>query len=355
MVYKNRQNLNDQFVIITTYEDSLTIQESINFKRLEKIFYVEFLLIDGLIDTSNSHAAMSECYSLAMQRECVTSFQTYFVFLTPDSFWSDGAFARLLELASQGVQVVASIGFRVNAESMSLILEEHIKQSPTNYAIPYGCLIKLVIENIHQLSSAHNWLSKNSFLNVWPSHIYWIDKRQSILIAHCFHLHPLMVLAPDKNTKIGTTIDGEFLDNLNYPLSGYYVVQKEFFGVELSPAARSWGQPLASPSIYAVLKFAKSHANKRHWFFFEKRIVLSPGSDDAIAPELLNLAACIVGKIKKEERRLLFLRAVETSFPGRLLSKMKFHYFRITYGIKSAFERFKILLKALLFRRQLND
>lgn len=289
----------DRFVIVTTWEDAQTIRGSSNYERLGELVRVEFILIDGLVDTGNSHAAMSECYAMAMRHEGVIPGETYFVFLTPDSFWSDGTFQRLIDLAAQGFQVVMAAGLRVQSEAMSLMLREEINKSPDNPTIPLARLVRMILGNIHQLSSAHNWLSKSGFLNVWPSHIYWINERDQQLIAHCFHLHPLMVLAPNANAAIGTTIDGEFLDNLRYPLDRYYVSQGEFIGVELSPAERNWGQPLGAPLLHQVIRFSLFHANSRHWHFFDKRIILNGDPTKPIAPGLEKFIDTIVGKIQR--------------------------------------------------------
>jgi hypothetical protein len=298
----------DQFVILTRWDDLLVIQESSSYKRLEKLIQVELILTEGLVDVSNSHATMSECYTMAMRRESVVRGETYFVFLTPDSFWPDGTFRRLAELADQNIQVVMAGGLRVNAEPMSRILKERIEQSPDNPTIPKKELVRLALANFHQQSSSLNWLSKSGFLNVWPSHIYWVNERDQQLIAHCFHLHPLMVLSPKTKIAIGTTIDGEFLDNLHYPLDRYYVDQGEIFAIELSPADRSWGQPLGAPSFIQTVKFSLFYANRRHWHFFGKRIIMNGCPGKPMNPAIEMLASKIVSKIKRYQALAMIIQ-----------------------------------------------
>lgn len=289
----------DQFVIVTTWADSLAIEDSASFARLKKMIPVEIVLVDGFVDLSNSHKAMSECYAMAMCREAVVPGETGFLFLTPDSFWPDGTFRRLIELADKGFKVVMAAGLRVNSEPMAAILKERIARSPDNPAIPLTELIRLVLANIHQLSSALNLLSKG-FLNVWPSHMYWINERDQQVIAHCFHLHPLLVVAPKRDASVGTTIDGEFLNNLPYPLNRYHVIQ-EYSGVELSPSERDWGQPLGTPSLIQMVRFSLLHANSRHWHFFGKRIVLNGSPEIPINSALEGLADKFVRRIQKNQ------------------------------------------------------
>jgi hypothetical protein len=300
----------DQFVIMTTWEDYLAIQDSVSFDRLKKIIPVEFVLVDGLVDLGNSHKAMSECYAMAMRREEVVPGETSFVFLTPDSFWPDGTFKRLVELADQNFKVVMAGGLRVNSESMSAILRERIARSPDNSTILLPELIRLAFANIHQLSTAFNMLSKTGFLNMWPSHMYWINERDQQFVAHCFHLHPLLVLAPKSETDIGTTIDGEFLNNLHYSLDCYHVIQEEFVAIELTPAERNWGQRLTPPSLIQMIRFSLLHANSRHWHFFGKRIVLNGSPGMPINPAIAGLADKVVKRIEKNKQLALIIQSL---------------------------------------------
>ena len=300
----------DQVVIMTTWEDHLAIQASASFARLKEMIPVEFVLADGLVDLGNPHGAMSDCYAMAMRRDAVVPGETCFLFLTPDSFWPDGTFRRLAELADQGFGVVMAGGLRVNAEPVAAILREHIAQSPGNPAMPLVDLIRLALANVHQLSTAFNLLSKTGFLNIWPSHMYWINERDQQWAAHCFHLHPLLVLAPKKETAIGTTIDGEFLNNLHYPLDRYHVLQKDFVAIELTATDRDWGQSLGPPSMIQIVRFSLLHANSRHWHFFGKRIVLNGSPDKPIDPLIEILVDKTVRRIQRNRNLAMVIQAL---------------------------------------------
>ena len=315
----------DKFVIVTTYKDYFDMKKTVSFSRLEGLIQVEVILIDGLIDKKNSHKAMSECYALAMHREGVIPGETCFIFLTPDSFWPNGTFRRLLELVDSDFKVVMAAGVRINLESTAEILKERIAQLSENQAISMTEFNCLIFENIHQLSKAHNIISGDGFLNNWPSHIYWIDDRNKQLIAHCFHLHPLLVVAPKSTTLIQNTIDGDFLENLKYPLSKYYIMQ-DCVGIELSPSQRNWGQPLSSPEPGKILDFTKYHVNSRHWHFFSKRIVLSTNLSESITPTLEILINSFVKSIEKSKWQSLLIRKLRINkirFIFSIISKSK--------------------------------
>ena len=263
------------FVICTTIKDSEYLAKHPSILLLSEYIEVEFKLIDGLIsDLSLSHKAMSECYSLAINSPKIIPGETYFIFLTPDSFWSNNTFLSLKNIANDGYDVAMAIGIRTILESMEPKLKSIIDKRHNDSDTTTENLVMLVLENIHQMSSAHEWRLGKSFLNIWPSHIYWISNNS--LVARCFHLHPLMVKSKKIQIKIGDTIDGKFLSNLGYPFSKYYVAKgsDDFFGIELSPQQRSWNQNLYDPTIWSVIKFGVIHASKFHWYLFKHTIFL---------------------------------------------------------------------------------
>ena len=302
------QNENDQFVIVTTWLDHLAITNSLSYKRLLNFVRVEFLLVDGIVDISKSHAAMSECYAMAMRRDCVVPGVTYYIFLTPDSFWPDGTFRELVALSQQNIAVAMAGGLRLKSESMTKSLKTRILEAPENPVIPYPALVQLALRNLHQLSDAFNLLSRKGFLTVWPSHMYWVSDQDYQLIAHCFHLHPLMVLAPKSQIKIGTTIDGEFMDNLPYGIDRYQVLNGNFVAFELTPADRDWGQPLEPCSLGCLIRFGIEHANRRHWYFFSHRIVVNGNPEKPVNPIIDQLVNNTVNAILKKKWLAIILR-----------------------------------------------
>ncbi len=331
----------NRFVIATTWNDHLAIRSSPSYRRLTQLIEVEFIHIDAQVDLANTHAAMSECYAMAMRSSSVIPGKTCFVFLTPDSFWTDGTFRRLGELADSGFKVVMAAGLRANREPMSEILAERIERFPDNPAIPVAELISLALANLHQMSRAHNVLNSFGFLNQHPSHLYWINEPDQQLIAHCFHLHPLLVLAPESEVAIGTTIDGEFLNNLPYPLDDYHVSQNEFFAIELSPTASEWGVPLGPPSLARIVDFSLNHANNSHWHFFGKRIVLNGSPEKSVDPQLVQLIDKTVGLIQQNWARELQSRKTLMGVVQEARRKVLRYALRFAYRIYVVLQRLK--------------
>lgn len=285
-------------VILTTWQDHLRIEIAPSYARLKSFINVEFLLIDGLVDTTFPHAAMSQCYDMAIRHKDVVKHQTAFVFLTPDSFWPDGTFRELKQLAAKGFKVVMAGGLRVNSEPMSNFLKQHIAGHQDNPSLSTPDIMRAALANIHQLSTAFNLLARSGFLNIWPSHMYWIKEQTNQFLAHCFHLHPLMVMS-STHAAIGNTIDGDFLENLSYSIKKYHVLQEDYLAIELTPSSRDWGQPLSPPSLPSIIWFSLLHANSRHWHFFGKRIAVNGSPATPMDPLLTSLADETVRRIQR--------------------------------------------------------
>ena len=331
----------NRFVIATTWNDHLAIRNSSHYEKLAQLIEVEFIHIDALIDLANAHAAMSECYAMALRSPSVVPGKTCFVFLTPDSFWTEGTFRRLGEVADSGFKVVMAAGIRTNRERMSEILADRIGHFPGNPALQTEELVRIALANLHQMSKAHNVLNSRGFLNSWPSHLYWIGEGDMKLIAHCFHLHPLMVLAPESEIAIGSTIDGEFLDNLPYPLDDYHVFQSDFFAIELSPADSTWEKPLGPPSLAAICDFSMAFAHSRHWHFFGKRIVLNGSPEKPADPQLVRLVDKTISLILQNRTLQLQSRKSLTFAVRESSRRMLRHALRFAYRIHVALRRLK--------------
>ena len=314
----------DRFVIATTSADAEFMRDAPAFRRLESVIAVEFVTIDGRVEFNNSYVAMSACYAMVVNDAPVVPGSTCFVFLTPDSFWSDGTFARLRSLADNGVNVVATAGLRVNLETVSEQLKTWIAANPENTAIVRSDLIDLVLDNLHQISRANDWMEPNSFNNKWPSHLYWVDRVRHQLIGHCFHLHPLLVRAGRPDCRISDTIDGQYLANLGYSIDTYHVNRGEFVGVELSPTNRKPFGDLGSPSIQRVADFARLHCNDMHRHFFKQRIVLKH-DDEELSSELEEMAIEVSEAVMAASSRpaASLLKASAADFLRRVLRRLR--------------------------------
>lgn len=332
----------DKFIIVTTWHDRSVIMSSLAYHRLKNIMPVEFHLIDGLADLKDSYNTMSYCYASAMKNPDVIQDETYFVFLTPDSFWSEGMFARLKELRDDNYKVAIAIGIRMSLEPLLPIYRDLISQQKDGRIhLPYSVLIEHLIKYAHPTTSSSDLLSNEGFPNQWPSNLYWINSEEKQMIVHGFHLHPLMVKAPAKNIKMGDTVDGKFLKNLNYALSDYYIFQNQHFGLELTSISRKWDVPLESPSISKIIDFSYLHASHVHFHFFKHRLVFGERLD--VDPVLNRLITETVDKIVAARSKRVYVftslikRAVKSECKRLLLMPIQlFMYMKSRLIIKKS-------------------
>lgn len=256
---------NFKLILSTTYEDSIEIKKS--FISYANIFSIEYYLIDGYIDTNNPHKVMTECYIREFSKRSENKKTNIFLFLTPDSIWSAGTFESIFSLVeTHGAKVVVAPGFRVNKEASYLL------RSFNDQFIDKKNLANFVMKNLHQLSLSHVFNSRK-FINSACSHIYFLG--HSYLIARCFHLHPILVVADKKyNLKLNSTIDGDMFKSLKIPLKRYYVSNGDFFAVEFTEKTKKWWGATGYPRLKSMIRFAIFNVNKYHLHFFSQSIVI---------------------------------------------------------------------------------
>ena len=268
--FSNRED--GGFIILTDYRSQVQLVESSSFKRLQELIDVKIVLIDGRVDFSSSHKAMTDCYILGIGDVWVKPNFTNLIFLTPDSFWSDGSFRNLVSAADDGKKCVVVIGLRTKLEVMREYLGEAIAAQPENPAISNRELVSRSLKNLHGMAKTHNWLS-DSFNNAWPSNIYWLVD-DDLMIAHAYHMHPLMVRAPARRLAITDSIDGAFISGQSFKDGECMVVTDSDFilGIEMTKDSREWGSTLSRPSERALKQFARYFASPMHTSFFFNRI-----------------------------------------------------------------------------------
>ena len=328
--------------VIAPYEDFLEISSSPAGRGLADLVPVTYEILDGLVDLSTPHEAMSKCYKLSMTSQDVVPGYTFFAFLSPDSFWSDGSFQRAEQLCNSDCDGILVCGLRtnyaINEPLLKIISENHGKA-----AIDARDLVSLSLRHLHPMAKAHNWLSE-SFLNDWPSNIYWKTDDKS-MIAHCFHLHPLLVRSPKRKSQFSSTVDDDMIRKFGYSVERIRVVTNsdEMFGVEISPSDRSWGRQLGRPDLRRVQKFSYFHADSVHWNNFRHMIVMKGRGFKAIPSEVSRNIDRVVSKILRRRKFVLvFQRIVPAGifpFLNRLFSTARYLLRRLLRALRKSLKR----------------
>lgn len=297
------------FIILTDYRSQAQLIQSANFKRLKELVQVKTVLIDGRVNFSSSHKAMTDCYILGIGDSWVKPKSTYLIFLTPDSFWSDGSFANLVSAADAGKKCVVVIGLRTNLESMREYIRKAIDAEPENPAISNRELVSKSLKHLHGMARTHNWLSSN-FNNSWPSNIYWLVN-DHLMLAHAYHMHPLMVRAPARRLSITDSIDGAFISRQSFKEGECMIVTDSDFilGIEMTKTNREWGSSLGRPSLWALQQFATYFASPMHVSFFFNRIYFKGiHAPDSVPPEVQENVDSVISTMDSFYRARPFMR-----------------------------------------------
>ncbi len=302
-----------EFRILTTYCDARAIAKAPIFSDLRKTLDVGFILLDGLIDLSNFYEAMPDCYKIGMRD---ASGEAYFVFLTADAFWSNGTICALRQRIAEGYYAVMVLALRVErSKFMDGVSRLMADPGRGLKGISTDELLGIALNNLHPIAETLNVVG-SSFADQWPSHLYWIEVGQR-LVAHGFHLHPLMVKHPARASALHFKgrIDTGFLESLRYPFDKFHVVRdsSEILGIDLTPEDRACSRT-ASRAYYAQIgRWAMIHANKYHWHFFQYPVVFSAsGSEyDAMSvydPILEEHRSLLVSRIMRYRTSAWFVR-----------------------------------------------
>jgi hypothetical protein len=235
----------------------------------------DFLLIDDLLAVSNeSYLNMSAAFRRGMESSWTEPGHTCFIFLTPDSVWSDGSFRMIETLLDRDYKAAMVIGFRTEMEKMRPFLEERIAANPENPVIANRTLASKTIEALHPMMKIMEWTSPG-FTNTWPQHVYWHTGEDSIAL-HSFMPHPFFILSPKRAVPFTKAMDIDYLSKLGYPKSSIHIATNSdiITVVELTPGNRDWGQPLAPARVKSLLRFGFFQADHFHWHYFGHRFML---------------------------------------------------------------------------------
>ncbi len=210
------RDADDVYAIYTTREAAETIRASRVFTLLAEQVRVEFTLIDDLFAGGRpKHTVLTEVHKRAIAAACTSG--AAMVFLCPDAIWSDGSFARLIELAGRGVRAVMMPGIRLCAETFLPALHQRFDTGTGGaITVPPRPLTSVALGHLHQITSTLFWDAP--LLNPHMSHLYFPVQGEGRtgdvsggMVARCFHLHPFMVLPQRSETRFNSTIDGDFV------------------------------------------------------------------------------------------------------------------------------------------------
>jgi hypothetical protein len=208
---------NCTYHLFTTSADAEVMGRARAYQSLCMLMPTRIELIDDLY-LGHAYAAMTECHNrgLALGRgqDCP------FVFLSPDSLWADGSFRAMRRLIESGKRAVLMAGPRVVAEEVLPILSHKVSVSDSSIRLTGRESASLLMRHMHHSTRAylqHDGGSRGA------GHYCWEVGTEGMLIR-ATHLHPVAVRPVERNMRLITNLDGDFVGSCCPDVSQVHVV-----------------------------------------------------------------------------------------------------------------------------------
>jgi hypothetical protein len=269
-----------RFFLHTRPEDEARLANAPCIQRLAKYMPVEIRLISGSI--VNPYITMSNCHREIMRLAAAQDIPA--VFPSPDHVWGDGSMIRMERLAEAGKTAIHLVGVRLDRDSFVKSLDKW-RSADGTLAIPPRALVQLGLAHRHRIAQLHFWESADADdARLNPSNLFWLVGDDG-LVAHCFHLHPLMVHAEVRDIVFSGTIDDDLVSRACPNFSRQYVVldSDEILNFEISGPEQAIPAPCPKGSIEGVVQWAIFQTNPLHRHLFQQCIKLH--STDLSDPE----------------------------------------------------------------------
>jgi hypothetical protein len=254
--------------VFTTSADAAEMRRAPTFERLCRLVPTFFENIDGVY-RGHAYAAMTECHNrgLALGRgaNCV------FVFLSPDSLWSDGSFRAMHALIAAGKRAIVMAGPRVTAEEVLPQVGERFASHDASIRLTGRELADACVRFIHPSARAYLWEQGSSR---GAGHYCWKVGNHGILIR-ATHLHPVAVRPTKPQTRLLANLDGDFVSRCCPDVSQIHVVtdSDEMCALEFSDADYLEGYYRDTPlSRDEHLAFLERNTDDHHRDYLRCRI-----------------------------------------------------------------------------------
>jgi hypothetical protein len=224
-------------------------------------------------ESANQYVAQSEAYRRGIAFANIEN--AAIIFLNADVVIANGGISFLQTKLEEGKQAVFALGYRVNREDMYGELEQYKDVLHCRLNITSRELVKISLTHLHAISKAHIY-DGGEEEGFHPAGLFW-QPHQNLLIAHCFHLHPVIILPEKKNVSFSTRIDQDLIDSACIEPNKIYIVRDsdEFCAIELSPTDRritTNSRTTANPNDIA--RWAHFNATTHHREFFRAQILI---------------------------------------------------------------------------------
>ncbi|MEI6242215.1 MAG: hypothetical protein WCP39_02280 [Chlamydiota bacterium] len=249
--------------IFTTNTGKIEIENNCFFSELKTsgivIEFIEMAEEKG----ENKYRRMSKCHDQAL--EYAYNRKAGFFLLSPDTIFSNDAFANVLSLVESGKRAVFVASIRLCKESF--VKEWKFFDVAT---MTSRDLVGLALQHLHPVTKSLFW-GKN-FLNTNPSHLYWKLGQDGILVRG-FNLHPFFLWPRKPCSAIHTTIDGEFVDQFEQNMDEVVVIE-DSDEIAMFEVSRSFTFEVKKKSVKQLVDWASLYTGAVHRKFFQVPIYI---------------------------------------------------------------------------------
>ena len=262
---------NCRYFIYTRREDAETIRASAIFKELDATVPVTFELIPDQIGVV--HNLMTDCFRRGIAAAEKTDAAA--LLMTPDLVFADGSFRTIKRLSEEGRDVIFVPSIRTVKNSADAALHKSFK-SGNVISVPPRQLMQVALDNLHPLAHSAWWEEGDGGLI--PATIYWRVDNEGI-VAHCFHLHPILVHAQHKDVTFFGTVDDDYIMAACPDATRDALVtdSDDVFAIDLSDPWRYFEMRFAKGSVRDTVRWAEQFANPRHHNLFASTIRMHVG------------------------------------------------------------------------------
>jgi hypothetical protein len=268
-----------RFRIGTTRDDYKLLAVHPAFQRLGQLMPVDIDFIDETRGF-NSYERMTYIHNRAIaaysDREVALSF------INSDTVFGSVSLRRAADQLDKGARAVMGLGLRTD-EGIAAHHLDRIRTVMGAMPVANRELARIALQSLHQLSMGHFWTQKGSEED---AHYYRLIS-DDLLLAKCFHLHPIMLrLQPGNPRFVDTSVDHDIVRLLVPDARDVYVAtdSDEIFAIELSPVDHRTALR-RMPSMQRSLEWAAAWTSSFHRIYAERCIMVHANDIDANARE----------------------------------------------------------------------
>ena len=267
------------YKIYTRSQDAEVIAADPLFNELTVLMPTELIALDHLFDNAaagnagNALLTMTAAHRAAV--DAANAVDAALMFLPPDQIYSDGAFARCLELGNHGTRAIVLPGLRFVKESLEPILCRADAQGACGGSS--RTLLTLGLPHLSPIARAM-FADAPNFTDA-PSHVYFRVGEEGF-VARALHLH-LLFMHPRRKVPLRYgNFDTDYLLDACPAAEDYHIVSDsdEMLAVEFSPAAKQLGQTGSGPlDTRKLAAFYRHYGNRLLRGFLRTPIYIHTG------------------------------------------------------------------------------